>query len=348
MAYPVFKKGFPLFATDGAGRAGSPRGEEIVSLSTRKMYDAGAYVFTEELAQAINVALLLGMPLLVTGEPGAGKTELGRAVAYELGAGDPLTFETKSTSQARDLFYTYDALGRFAAKEIGGDVQPQSYIRYHALGLAILNAFQREHIGQFLAQSAQHQGPKRSVVVIDEIDKAPRDFTNDLLNEIARMAFRVPELGNIATPGMDGGEGVPANLRPIVIITSNSERGLPDPFLRRCVYFHIPFPEGPALKEIVSKRVEGLDPNSPLATDALELFVRIRDDHMQPVVQKKPGTAELLNWLQFLGARGVTSQTSLRRPDQLANVSGSIFALVKTQDDLEAVRAYLPTWCGGG
>jgi len=290
------------------------------------------------------------MPLLITGEPGTGKTELGRAVAHELGAGQPYIFETKSTSQARDLFYNFDSLGRYGAKDTGADPDPVNFITYNALGLAILNAFPLDAVSDFFPKGTSlHGGPKRSLVIIDEIDKAPRDFTNDLLNEIARMAFRVPELSGAASPGMDSrADGVPAHMKPIVIITSNSERGLPDPFLRRCIYFHIPFPGPDTLKEIVATRLEGLPSASPLVADALDLFSRIRDEQAQPLVQKKPGTAELLNWLQFLTSRGYGADASIRRPSEVEPLLGSIYALVKTEEDLAALQSYVPVWCQEG
>ncbi|MEL6829400.1 MAG: MoxR family ATPase [Pseudomonadota bacterium] len=346
MKYPLFTKG--LGETEASDP--SPRAEELETLSTAALDDPSNYVFSRDLSQAINVSLILGMPLLITGEPGTGKTELGRAVAHELGAGLPYVFETKSTSQARDLFYNFDSLGRYGAKDTGADPDPVNFITYSALGLAILNAFELENVSSFFPNgTALHNGPKRSLVIIDEIDKAPRDFTNDLLNEIARMAFRVPELGGLASPGMDDrAEGVPAHLKPIVIITSNSERGLPDPFLRRCIYFHIPFPSAETLKEIVATRLEGLPSASPLVGDAIDLFSKIRDEQSQPLVQKRPGTAELLNWLQFLVSRGYSSSSHIRNESEIEPLLGSIYALVKTEEDLAALQTHIPVWCQGG
>lgn len=346
MRYPLFTKG--LSEADSAQP--SLRAEELETLSTSALDDPSNYVFSRDLSQAINVALILGMPLLITGEPGTGKTELGRAIAHELDAGMPYVFETKSTSQARDLFYNFDSLGRYGAKDTGVDPNPVNFITYNALGLAILNAFPLDKVSSFFPSGTTlHQGPKRSLVIIDEIDKAPRDFTNDLLNEIARMAFRVPELGGVASPGMDNrAEGVAAQLKPIVIITSNSERGLPDPFLRRCIYFHIPFPGPETLKEIVATRLEGLPSASALVDDAIDLFSKIRDDQAQPLVQKKPGTAELLNWLQFLTSRGYSADSRIKAESEIEPLLGSAYALVKTEDDLAALQSHIPTWCQGG
>lgn len=350
MTYPVFKKGLAGSRVDAQGRAGSPPADQIRSLPRTLLDDPAGYVVGNELAQAINVALMLGMPLLVTGEPGTGKSELGRAIAHELQSGRPLVFETKSTSQARDLFYTFDVLGRFAAKDVGGNVDPRNYITYHALGRAILNALPREAVSPFLPPGREgiYQGPRRSVVIIDEIDKAPRDFSNDLLNEIDRMAFRAPELGNIATPGLDDpAAGIAPELRPIVVITSNSEKGLPDPFLRRCVYYHIPFPTADELREIIARRIERLNGGCNLVDDALDLFMRLRDERTQPSLRKKPGTAELLNWLQFLVARGADPNMRLRRAAQADLIASSIFALVKSKEDLEAAEGYVRRWADG-
>ena len=134
------------------------------------------------LRNAVNVALLLNQPLLLTGAPGSGKTRLADSVAYELDLGTPLKFETKSTSQARDLFYVYDALGRFHKDREGADAL--SYITFNALGLAILRTLDGNTAGNYLPASQVPKEPRRSVVLIDEIDKAPRDFPNDVLNEL--------------------------------------------------------------------------------------------------------------------------------------------------------------------
>jgi MoxR-like ATPase len=182
----------------------------------------------------VNVALTLSQPLLVTGAPGTGKTGLAASIAYELDLGKPLKFETKSNSVSRELFYTYDALGRFQAKETGLDASPIHYFTYNALGEAILRANAPEAVQRFLSKDFKHVGKQQSIVLIDEVDKAPRDFPNDLLNEIEHMYFRIPELGNVvisADPAM----------WPIVVITSNSEKTLPDPFLRRCIFYQFPF-----------------------------------------------------------------------------------------------------------
>jgi MoxR-like ATPase len=346
MRYPPFIPQQEGLSPAAGDRVGSLKAEEIQTLG--KNDNPAKYFFSEELVHAINVALVLGMPLLVTGEPGTGKTDLGRALAHEIGAGNALKFETKSTSQAKDLFYTFDVIGRFGARDIeSASRDPRDYIAYHALGRAILSAFPKETVAHLLspAQAERHAGPKRSVVIIDEIDKAPRDFPNDLLNEIDRMAFRVPELHNAATPGIDGGEGVPHNLRPIVVITSNSEKGLPDPFLRRCVYVDIAFPDTEQLKRIVSARLEDLTGGCNLVTDALALFTELRKPAGRASLNKRPATAELLNWLQMLRVRGFTADDRLKTAsaqDRLINV---LPALIKNRDDRETATRFIGDWC---
>src|SRR5262245_56561311 len=185
----------------------------------------GPYVLSQELATTVNVALALDQPLLVTGEPGCGKTALAWAVAAQLGC-RVLEFHTKSTSIARDLLYQVDSLRRFydASVRDANAKDVTRYLTFRALGQAI-------------------RSPVTTVVLIDEIDKAPRDFPNDLLREIDRMEFEVPEVEPPAR--------FCAKAKHFVLITSNSERRLPMPFLRRCVYAHVEFPDAETLTRIV-------------------------------------------------------------------------------------------------
>jgi MoxR-like ATPase len=335
MSYPYFTKGLP-----GAQR--SRRAEEIPTLNRTQMEDPDGYIPHSDLTHAANVSLVLGMPLLVTGEPGTGKTQLASAVAHELDA-HLHKFETKSTSLARDLFYTYDAITSFKARDV---IDQRIFIHYQALGRAILDAFPKDqprvaHLVPPEGQSTyHHEGPRRSVVLIDEIDKASRDFPNDLLNEIERLYFRVPELHNAGTPGAEPNEaGTPPNMRPIVIITSNSEKGLPDPFLRRCIYFDIPFPNKKEMREIVAARISGLRPEDKLLADAIDLFFSLRHDERATNLRKQPSTAELLNWVQMLLRRGAVSGQDLQSQKEV--VVQTISVLVKNPEDRRDTCEYI-------
>src|SRR5262245_42121863 len=174
MSYPYYPN--PLRRPDGK--------VQLPAFSRARQTDPAGYLPGEGLIDAVNVALLLGQPLLLTGEPGTGKTELARHLAYTLELGDPIKFETKSNSMARDLFYTYDAVGHFRAGQAGGTNSALSYLRWNALGEAILRSREKEEVEDWLTPGFEHTGSRSSVVLIDEIDKAPSDFPNDLLNEV--------------------------------------------------------------------------------------------------------------------------------------------------------------------
>jgi len=302
--------------------------------------DPSAYEAGEDLAAAVNVAIFLGLPLLVTGEPGTGKTDLADSVSWQLRLGDApkyeaLKFETKSTSAARDLFYTFDALGRFHDKESPAT----SYLTFNALGKAILLANEPAAVKRYWNETDDalvHAQPRRSVVLIDEIDKAPRDFPNDLLNEIAAMFFRIPELRNDKIQA-------PKRFRPIVIITSNSEKHLPDAFLRRCVYFDISFPEK-RLESIVAGRITEMksDAARPWLREAIEFFLAVRDKEAN--LQKKPATAELLSWIVALRGSGARLDVKLR--DQPEHIDRTLGVLIKNTADLTKVKAIVEAWLG--
>jgi len=309
--------------------------ESFVRIDTERTTDPAGYLPDQGLVDAVNVALMLQQPLLITGEPGTGKTQLASSVAWQLELGAPLVFETKSTSTSQDLFYTFDNLRRFhAAQTQGGDVDPHLFIRYNALGLAILRTLGAEKARGLLPPDVELPAePRRSLVLIDEIDKAPRDFPNDILNEIEHLYFRIPELGNEAV------RADPA-LRPVVIITSNSEKSLPDAFLRRCIFYCIPFPED-RLEDIVTTRVAGLSagPGTALA-EILEFFRLLRRSDV--TLRKRPGTAELQQWVLALLGFGIDPALPLR--EQAAKAARTLNALAKHGEDQERVLALFKDW----
>ncbi|MEP3072862.1 MoxR family ATPase [Maricaulis sp.] len=225
------------------------------------------YVADDELSAAVNAAVALERPLLVKGEPGTGKTELAKQVARAMGM--PLIeWHIKSTTKARQGLYEYDAVARLRDSQLGET-------RVHDIN----NYIRRGKLWEAFT------APERSVLLIDEIDKADIEFPNDLLQELDKMEFHVYETG----------ETVKAETRPVVIITSNNEKELPDAFLRRCFFHFIAFPDEETMKKIVEVHFPGL--KGRLLADALKLFYDIRD---VPGVKKKPSTSELLDWLKLL------------------------------------------------
>ncbi len=299
----------------------------------KEQFDPAGYLPDPGLADALRVALILRRPLLLTGEPGTGKTDCARYLAWKLRYGvepnyEPLVFEAKSTSEATDLFYTYDTLARFQAKQTGEErIDPLDYIHYNALGEAILQAYPAnapEIRGCVPKDGWQHRGPLQSVVLIDEIDKAPRDFPNDLLNEIDRSYFKIRELNNRKIDA-------PADKLPFLIVTSNSEKNLPAAFLRRCIYYDIPFPqEDKRLEQIVASRLgEFRDLESPLLAEGIQFFRYLREG--EAGLQKLPATAELLDWLVYLTQRGADLKKGLRQQESL--VKPSLVTLLKHEQD---------------
>jgi len=290
---------------------------------------AEAYIAEKGLSDAVNVALALGQPLLVTGEPGTGKTQLAASVAHELELPAPLTFSAKTTSTARDLFYRYDALAHFHDSHFSKDeLSIEAYITYEALGLAILMSQAPAEADGLLPAEFRGKGPTRTVVLVDEIDKAPRDFPNDLLNEIEHLAFTVRETGRSFRTS--------AGYRPILILTSNSEKNLPDAFLRRCIFYHISFPGPERLKEIVSRRLE---PDDRFTSAMLDNAVRHFGEIRALGLVKKPATAECLAWLRIL--QQMELDPGNLKPGQAEALSLSYCVLAKNKDDLTKLQRAL-------
>lgn len=297
--------------------------------------DPQGYRASKELTNAVNVALALQMPLLVTGDPGTGKTQLAYRLAAELGQTEVLRFDTKSSSQANDLYYQFDSIRQFGQSQLHaatGKPLPlgREFLRVSAMGLAILRTLDPASVEAQLGPGPWHRTPMSSVVMIDEIDKAPRDFPNDLLNQIENLEFTVTELLGIRFKA-------DRNFSPVVIITSNSEKQLPEPFLRRCVYHHIEFPKDQAeIEAILGARLQHLRLSGVAYNQALAFFFKLRA-HVTLV--KKPSTAELLDWLRALSWAGLVPQTPLT--DQQPILEICLGTLLKTTEDLRIAKESL-------
>jgi MoxR-like ATPase len=314
----------------GTGIPIADRGLWLPSFEKLSQLDDPRFYLAEKgLCDAVNVALALGQPLLVTGEPGTGKTQLAGSIAYELGLPKPLVFNTKTTSTAKDLFYRYDALAHFHDTQFKKeDPAIDKYITYESLGLAVLLSLEAQQANPYLPERLRDQGPIRSIVLIDEIDKAPRDLPNDVLNEIEGMSFTVRETGQ--TFSADHG------YRPVLVLTSNSEKNLPDAFLRRCIFYHISFPDSMHLKEIVQRRL-GLhsDFTPQMLENAIEHFEMIR----QLALKKKPATAEFLAWVRILEKMQV--DVNNLAPGQKEVLAFSYSVLAKSKEDKDILER---TW----
>jgi len=321
-----FYSGKGIQRSEGTGDLPSSRRSDLIQPEKYRA-DPG-------LADAANVALMLGQPLLLTGEAGTGKTQFAYSLAWELKLDDPFKFETKSNSVARDLFYTYDALRRFQDAHSGSNPKNVlSYLTFQALGKAILRTRSRDANKNFLPSDGIDGERVRSVVLIDEIDKAPRDFPNDILNEIENMYFRIPEMDNDPIEA-------DRDLAPLVVITSNSEKDLPEAFLRRCVYYNIPFPDKVWMRDIVNNRLgQFASGTTSFVDDAIDLFFKIRDTPAE--LRKKPSTAEMLGWMLALKDLSGGAENPLAQPELALR---ALSTLIKTTTDQEKARNTVETW----
>lgn len=291
------------------------------------------YIAEDALIDAINTSLALGQPLLVTGDPGCGKTELGAFLAWKLGLGDAIRFDSTTEMQAQDLFYSFDTVARFhaaqsAAHDPGARVDAVNFIRYHGLGEAIIRGSAPGRYAHLLPEAFNHTDQRRSVVLIDEIDKASRDVPNNLLRVMERPSFFIPELAYQEVVADEA-------FRPIIVLTSNSEKSLPDAFLRRCVYYHMPFPEADTLREIVASRIAGFPSTSGLVADAIALLGHLRG---RCRLRKAPGTAELLAFILALRGNGFGVGDRLRGQGRW--LPWAKVSLLKTREDQEQAATF--------
>jgi MoxR-like ATPase len=264
-----------------------------------QFHGTATYIASDDLKHAVNVAVALARPLLVRGEPGTGKTLLAENLASALGL-SLVRWHVKSTTKAKDGLYVYDTVARLHDS------------RFHTDGANVRDIAQYIKLGPLGEALA---APSRVVLLIDEIDKADLEFPNDLLMELDAMRFRIDETGR----------EISAKERPIVIITSNNEKELPDAFLRRCVFHYIQFPTRELMAEIV--RVHHPDLTDRVLDNALEVFFGLRST---PRLRKRPSTSELIDWISALKKSGV----------DLSRVSGGIpflGTLLKTEQDVELI-----------
>ncbi|MGI2027199.1 AAA family ATPase [Endozoicomonas acroporae] len=262
------------------------------------------YIATDDLKMAVNAAVTLQRPLLIKGEPGTGKTMLAEQVARSLGK-ELLQWHIKSTTKAQQGLYEYDAVSRLRDSQLGDE-------RVHDISNYIVKGKLWEAF-----ESEQH-----SVLLIDEIDKADIEFPNDLLQELDKMEFNVYETQ----------QQIKARQRPIVIITSNNEKELPDAFLRRCFFHYISFPDAETMREIV--QVHFPDLQKKLVDEALQVFFELREI---PGLKKKPSTSELIDWLKLLNSDDIPADI-LQNRDTRSAIPPLHGALVKNEQDVHLLE----------
>lgn len=270
----------------------------------QKFSGTDEYIATENLRLAVNAARTLQKPLLVKGEPGTGKTLLAEQVAKSLGM-KLITWHIKSTTKAQQGLYEYDAVSRLRDSQLGDDkvYEIANYIKPGKLW----EAFTSE---------------ERCVLLIDEVDKADIEFPNDLLHELDRMAFYVYETG----------ETISARQRPVVIITSNNEKELPDAFLRRCFFHYIEFPNEATMRQIIDVHFPNI--RETLVSEALQIFFKLRD---VPGLKKPPSTSELIDWLSLLMADDMPEDV-LRKRDPKSAIPPLYGALIKNEQDVQLLE----------
>ncbi len=267
----------------------------------QQFHGSDEYIASDELIRSVNIAAALKKPLLIKGEPGTGKTMLAEAIARSLDM-ELLIWNIKSTTRAQDGLYVYDTVQRLYDSQFGADGVDDiaRYIRLGKMG----EAFEKE---------------KQTVLLIDEIDKADLEFPNDLLWELDKMEFYIPETGKT----------VKAKHRPIVIITSNAEKELPDAFLRRCIFHYIEFPDAEQMEEIIRVHFDHVEEN--VLQQVLATFYWIRGLYN---IQKKPSTSEVIDWIRALELGGVPA-SKIKEAVPFAGV------LLKKNEDIDTMRKFL-------